>query len=837
MKPARALHRSEAALRVSDLVPSIAIGEFGGLSDVHLLADSTLGYAWELAVPTLESIDEGEAQAETACDMLLRALPEGCSLEFFVSRAVDIEACIASHARTLPMGAAGLVRELADETLQCWRDAAREGFLPADPAFNFWPRAQRVRIFYKSAPSRLLGGGGIASLAAFGHERLDRLLAADLQALAAQFRQQVRQIEQTAADAGLALQSLGADDYLEWIGQLLFPQPRDGAPVRLPAHGLEGPAEAIAQMGDVSELAPGHFVTDVRGVRCWHAAVAMTWQGTVGPGMFAPMTDHEHGVTVCVSYQASSRVKTLFALKAQQHVNRKSTLPFNEVEVEEKDESFIEAQRRMFAGESFGGVRMIVWVHGSSADDLSDRAHRVLSVLDRYLPAEIEHRIGSSLLFSALPGGRSPQTERAQCRTRRLMSADAAALIPIAGCWEGTDPQRSLAFYPSRWGTALHLDPRVCDRNPHFLVVGGSGSGKSFWVHDYLMQLHRLPDVWTCLLSIKPDYDRLARLLGQSIELALDGDHSINPFGGEPSHDNLAMWVAVLNLMLSDGNERFAVDKEAEGLLSQCALDAARMNWDARLHVPVRETLLAHVIERLERTPLGRSLASRLQPYASGPYSRLFNRPKTLDVNSRFVFFNLANVVNYPCAGAVSLCLFSHVNALMVDPRLLARQKVLGLDEGWALMRDRASAELIEKAFRAYRAFNGMAFAVSQLLSDFDTPLGRAVLANTATKLVLPQEQSSLAELPRYLELSEKERALIASLQLRKGRYGEFMVKMQGHPSTVGRVMPDALRYAIATTDATDSARLAAICDECEGNLEKAVRIFAARYPRGRSAR
>jgi conjugal transfer ATP-binding protein TraC len=836
MMPLSRLHRREATLRLPDLIPSIAIGEFGGLAHVHLLADSTLGHAWELAVPTLESIDDGEDRAETACDMLLRALPEGCSLEFFVSRTIDADACAEAHARAQPLAAEGLVQELAEQTQRGWRAAAHDGFLPEEPALNFWPRAQRIRLFYKSAPSRLLGGSGLASLAAFGHARLERRLAVDLQVLAAQFRQQVRQIEQTAAEAGLALEPLDADEYLDWVGHLLFPQPRAACPVTLPSHGLEGPGEAIAQMGEVSELAPGHFVTEVRGVRCWHAAVAMTWQGTVGPGMLAPVTDHEHGVTVCVSYQAASRVKTLFALKAQQHINRKSHLPFNEVEVEEKDESFTEAQRRMFSGESFGGVRLVVWVHGSSAEDLADRAHRVLSVLDRYLPAEIEHRIGSSLLFSALPGGRSPQTERVQCRTRRLMSADAAALVPLAGCWQGTDPQRSLAFYPSRWGTALHLDPRVCDRNPHFLVVGGSGSGKSFWVHDYLMQLHRLPDVWTCLVSIKPDYDRLARLLGQSIELTLDGDHSINPFGGEPTHDNVAMWVAVLGLMLSDGNERFAVDKEAEGLLSQCALDAARLNWDARLANPIRETLLGHVLERLERTPLGRTLAARLQPYATGPYSRLFNRPKTLDVRSRFVFFNLANIVNYPCAGAVSLCLFGHVNAIMVDPGLLGRQKVLGLDEGWALMRDRASAELIEKAFRAYRAFNGMAFAVSQLLSDFDTPLGRAVLANTATKFVLPQEQSSLAELPRYLELSRKERALIASLELRKGRYGEFLVKMQGHPSTVGRVLPDPLRYAIATTDATDSARLAALADECAGDLEAAVRVFATRYPRGRAA-
>jgi conjugal transfer ATP-binding protein TraC len=128
-----------------------------------------------------------------------------------------------------------------------------------------------------------------------------------------------------------------------------------------------------------------------------------------------------------------------------------------------------------------------------------------------------------------------------------------------------------------------------------------------------------------------------------------------------------------------------------------------------------------------------------------------------------------------------------------------------------------------------------MAFAVSQLLSDFDTPVGKAVLANTATKLVLPQEQSSLAELPNYIDLGSKERALIASLEVRKGCFGEFLVKMQGHPSTVGRVIPDPLKYAISTTDAADCAKFNQLLAACSGDYSEAVRQFAEMFPYGRA--
>ncbi len=822
--------------RLVHLIPTMAIGDVAGLRDVHLLRDACLGFAWDVAVPTLESIDDGEQWVEQACDALLRSLQEDCTLEFQIDRGNDIEAVMQQYARRSPAAQGSLSRRLAECVMARWRGARREGFLPEDSSLNFWPRTQQIRLFLKSAPSRLLSGNQLSSLLAFSATRLERKLEEDLHHIGMQFRQQVRQIEQTATEAGLTLEAMTADDYIEWVGSLLFPQRTQTHAPRAAFTGFESPGETIAQFGDIVRVDQGEFVTEVRGERCWHRAVAMAWQGTVGPGMLAPITDHEHGVTVCLSYQASSRVKALFSLKTGQHINRKSALPFNEVEVEEKDESFAEAQRRMFAGENPGGARLVVWVRGGSDDETADRAHRILSVLDRYMPAEIERRIGSSLLFSCLPGGRTTTVDRAQCRSRRMMSADAAAMIPLAGYWQGTDAERSLALYPTRWGTPLFLDPRVCDRNPHFLVVGGSGSGKSFWVHDYLLQLHRLPDVWSCLLSIKPDYERLARLLGQSVTLGLDGEHSINPFAGAPTHENAAIWVAVLGLMLTDGQERLAIDKEVEGLLTECAMSAAHLNWDSRAGRPLRENRLDHIVERLERTPRGRDLVVRLRPYVAGPYSRLFNRASSLDINSSFIFFNLSNVVNLPCAAAVSLCLFGYVNAIMLDPERLGQQKVLGLDEGWALMRDRSSAELVEKAFRAYRSCNGMAFAVSQLLSDFDTPLGRAVLANTATKFILPQEPSSLAELPRYLELSDKERELIASLELRKGRYGEFLVKSQGLPSTVGRVLPDPLKYAIATTDPTDSARLAELQRACGGDLAAAVEVFAQRHPYGRNS-
>ncbi len=817
--------------RLATYVPTRTIQPFAGLPDVHFIADSSLGYGWQMGVPALEAVDDGEAFVADAYDQLLRQLPAGHSIDLYISRGRDVGAYLRSYAQSA--GENEFASAMCHHKMQRWWLAQESGFFPQDPSINFFPRSQSIFLFYKTSPQKELLNNSARSMLAWLWNGAEKRIEQDLREVGAEFRRRVHQIEQTAASAHLHLRRLTADDFVQFAGSLFFPQSKS---THTPSMRLsDDAAEAIGMMGEVSSIQDDCILTDVRGETVCHRAVSMTWPPkVVMPGMFASLVDMETDITVCLSYEAQSRIETMWKLKSAKHLNRKMATPFTEVETDEKESSFRDAESRMFSGENFGGTRFMVWVRGRDEEDAMDRATRVVGHLDTQMPADIENLIGSSVLMRSLPMGRHPAVDRSLARSRRLLSNDAATIAPIGGYWEGTAADESMVMYPSRWGTPLFVDPRVCDTNPHFLVVGGSGSGKTFWVHDLLLQLLRLPEVWVCLISIKPDYERLARLVGKYIEIDLDGGYSINPFGGEPTNDNLSIWVAVLVNMLTESDDRIIIDKEAQGLLSEQALLAAQMNWDARGNRPMRETLLQHIVERLNRSELGRQVAERLQPYHSGAYAKLFNRPRSLEASDRFVFFNLSKVVDYSCASVASLCVFNFVNSVMYDPAKLGVLKLLGLDEGWALMKDEGSAALAQKGFRSYRSLGGLAFAISQLMSDFDTPLGRAILANTPTKIILKQQQSAIKTLTQYLSLQQKEMELVQSLQLRKRQYGEFFVKMEGRPSTVGRVIPDAFSYAISTTDANDNALYQRILMECSGDSIAATNRFADEFPYGK---
>ncbi len=819
-----------ADVRLAEFIPSRRIGTLAELSGVHFLADGSLGFGWQMGVPAAESLDGAEETLANAYDKLLRALSEGYSLDLFIGRDRNVERYIAAY--DIKASEHPLCRELMAQAVSRWRAAQERGFFPDVPEVNFFPRRQTITLFLKSPPQPALTRNSARALFAWIKHGAAHAIDEDIHRVGVDFRRRVAQIAQTAASSGLDLRPLTGNDYIAVVASLLFPQNLQAASIDLTERDAAG--DAVAALGDVPHIGFEGFVTAHRGRRVWHQAVSMMWQpGAVFPGMLGALVNDESDITVCLSYTAKGRNATLLRIKTARHMNEKLTVGFNQIEMDKRAEALDAVQSRMHDGETMGATRLMVWVRGESVDDTADRAVRVIGHLDQHMPADLETTIGSSALLSALPMARSDVADRATSRARRMLSSDVAAMAPLSGYWEGTDPQRSIALYASRWGTPFFLDPRACDTNPHLLVVGGSGSGKTFWVQDFLTQLYCVPDLRVFLLSIKPDYERLARLLGKYVEIQLDGDDAINGFRGAPTYDNLSGWLAILVNMLTDTDPRLVVDKEAQGCLSESALRASRRNWDDARNQPMRETVLGDIVQQLEHTSLGRDLAKRLQPYTRGAYARLFNRPNTVEIDDRFVFFNLSKVVDYPCAGVLSLCVFNFINNIMYDPQHLGSLKVLGLDEGWALMRDDGSAMLVQKAFRAYRSLNGMAFAISQLMSDFDTPMGKAILGNTATKIVLRQDRVALQALPKYVALSEKEHELVSSLNVRKGLFSEFFAKMEGRPSTVARVIPDPLKYAIATTDPADSALYQKLLADCGGDHAMAVGRFAKEFPYG----
>jgi len=488
--------------------------------------------------------------------------------------------------------------------------------------------------------------------------------------------------------------------------------------------------------------------------------------------------------------------------------------------------------------------RLQVHLIEASAEDAENAARVVCTYLQEAdIEAAQEEDIGSSLILrGCLPFTVYEATERKFRRRRRLLSRDFADMHPAGRCWKGIPPSANpcrlgsapIVMYSNPVGETLFLDPSKAERNPHALVVGQSGSGKSFFVHDYILHLWRMPNVRLFLISIKPDYRKLALLLGRYIELTLDSAESLNPFSGAPTLDNQARWVAALSLMITEGRSAQHLCREKEIALQEASLAAATRNWDSGLSRPIRETVLEDICLELERRsgPLGRELAFQLLPYRRGPFRRLFNGQRSLSIEDRFVFFNLSGILQQPCSAAASFCIFSLIDQVMHEPSLRAVPKGLIADEVWALVQDPFAAAILERSLKAYRSLGGFAVPIVQDPRDLDTPAGRVILVNTATKVILPMDRTGQDEISRFVRLNERELELVRNLRLLKRRYSEFFFSVEGIRSAKGLVIPDPLRYAISTTDPADEAELDRLF-QSTGDMLRAVQQFAQDMPYG----
>jgi hypothetical protein len=818
--------------RLRDELPYLCTTRLGEFGPLHVLSDDTLGFAFEMPVPVVDTAPEAEEDVAQGIRAMLHALEPGVQWQWF--------------ARSEPW----VGRELARQTTQGaaprdpfetafrqrWLDAQQDGFFPDDARINFHPRVRRICVAMKSPP---LGTGVLPGPLALLSGALRGTRPSSAAQGAAAFVRCAQGVLAAAGSSGWEPDLLDADGIADWVAGEIFPGRRaDGS---RPHVGAGEVRDAVASLGSLEDMTPGGFRSRARGDDTHHRVVSMLWPPpALAPGLLNEIPLLRPRITVSLTACALAPGKSLAQLKARALVDARSTHRFNQTEMQARADALQEVEHRIFAdGERIFEMRLQVHVMEGDPERAEDAGAQVCKALERHeIEACIERDIGATLLLrGCLPFCTYPRTEARLLRRRRLLTRDCADLHPAGGCWTGTPPLSGGApsvLYASPSGEPLHLDPTRAEKNPHALIVGQSGAGKSFFVHDYLLHLWRSPRVRLFLLSIKPDYRKLALLLGRYVEITLDSDDSLNPFGGGPTLENQGRWLAALRLMLTDGNGAGAPGRDADIALQQAALSAARRNWDAARNAAVRETLLEDICLELERGggAIGRSLAHALGPYRHGPYHRLFNRPRTIGAGERFVFFNFGAILRQPCAALASFCVFQLVDEVMADPDLRAAPKGLVADEAWALVRDPQAASILERSLKAYRSLGGFALPIVQDPRDLDTPAGRVMLVNTATKVLLPLDPAGQADLGRYLRLNERELAIVQQLRLVKRRYGEFFVSFDGMRSARGLLIPDPLRYAVSTTDPADEERIERMYREC-GDMAGALERFAREFPYG----
>ncbi len=511
------------------------------------------------------------------------------------------------------------------------------------------------------------------------------------------------------------------------------------------------------------------------------------------------------------------------------------------VEAIEKKKELDETLTDLFkSGQKIIHARVHFIIRESQEERVEEYAGQIMNILNRLNCEGVkEELIGASLFLTCLPLNFDPYYERFIRRAKRLMASNAADMLPLYGSLKGTKTPTQL--YLNRRGEIVFLDFFDSNINPHGVVIGASGAGKSFFMNDFILQNDRLGSHFF-VLDKGDSYKKLSSILdGQYISFNLNTPVRINPFIHEPTPENLSFLMSLLSQMASGGDERDRLSREEEGLLQKAVLRA----YEQRK--PQQEITLSGVVSVLNdnqfnetfgiNSVMGPTLALRLTPFTQrGPYGGFFDGANEFKINGRFTVFELANLSTYPDLQlAVLLNLMFFMTAFVSSPDMKPKRKYLLIDEAWSLLKVKNTADFITNAFKTFRKYRCSVVAITQELADLTRhETGLAIVANASNKIFLKQESSLIDLLKDRLSLPTGILEALKTIETVKGKYSEAFVITESCTGII-RLIPDPFLYWAANSEPRNNEYLYAKANECNGNLIQAIHLCVKEHPYGLS--
>lgn len=409
-------------------------------------------------------------------------------------------------------------------------------------------------------------------------------------------------------------------------------------------------------------------------------------------------------------------------------------------------------------------------VHGSDPEDLADRVAEVRGLASSLLldvaPVtwrQLQGWITSlPLAFDAL-------------EMRRVFDTDA-----LAASFPFTSPDLPITAGDIGMGVLYGLNlasagvvvwDRWAQSNFNAVILARSGEGKSYLAKlDLLRNLYL--GVEAFVVDPEDEYVRLADAVGGTIIRPGAPGVRINPLdlsaadGADALFRRTLFMQTFVAVLTAGDNAAAALDPLEVPVLDAAVLAAYRAKgitsdprtW--RRPAP----LLADVADALtEIGDAGTTLAARLHPYVAGSFAGLFDGPTTTAPEGHLVVYAIKDLPDElkPVGTLLTLDAIWRKVANTASPDV--RRMVL-VDEAWLMLRAGLGAKFLFRLAKSARKYGAGLTVVTQDAADvLGTEIGRAVVSNAATQVLLRQAPQAIDAVTEAFGLTDGERAFLLS--------------------------------------------------------------------------
>lgn len=537
-------------------------------------------------------------------------------------------------------------------------------------------------------------------------------------------------------------------------------------------------------------------------------------------------------------YEATKNSMMMKAARAQQNAESQMAkyLPY----LQDINEDYKIAQRAFDEGK--GTCSMYHQILLFAEPDQLDRAEQAAKAVWRSERFEIttDTKMQKQAVLSSLPMMFGPLMQKDLKTAQRLSTKtlyNAANMMPIIGEWSGTPPRQGDEFsIPvltlfGRKGQAMTVDIFANPSgNYNGIVVGTSGSGKSFFLNELTFRILATGGrVW--IMDVGRSYEKLCKMLGgQYIEFTDSSNISLNPFSLIKNlDDDMEMLKPLIAQMISpsrpltdyelsqiemhirsiyyDHGAQASISMLAESLKNNCSMGGPNpRSGDEEW----REQMESLTFEERQKfcDPRIRDLGVQLFPFTEdGSYGRFFKGPANIDFRSNFIVLELEELkAKKDLQGVVMLLLMYRITQDMyVSDR--KQQKLVIIDEAWDLMGSGNSGSFIEAGYRRARKYGGAFFTATQSVDDyFKSETAKAAFENADWMFLLRQKAESVERLAmsgKFI-MDDYTKAMLRSVTTRTGAYSEVFMRGGDMPSAIGRLFADPFTSLAASSRASD---------------------------------
>ena len=505
----------------------------------------------------------------------------------------------------------------------------------------------------------------------------------------------------------------------------------------------------------------------------------------------------------------------------------------------EQEEAYGEAQDllRQMATTDLRTFRtaLFVTVRAETPDDLAAAARAVGKALGDAGGTSLDRcQLYQDVVWRAtLPLAHNPAG-----MTYRTVTTNLADTLPFLHHRAGTQGGALIGFsQPGHEVVTLDMYDPALD-NSNLTCLGISGAGKTMFAQSFALKhlaqggrvivLDRSTGHWDDLVSAVP---------GAAVHrVLLDSGFRINPWelprhAREPNQTKLEYLLDLHTLLI--GELQGGVPTLTAG--ERALLEGACRAVYRETRVP-QETHLQDWLTRAEAwegreggDPVRRrqygALAERLAPYVGeGTYAGLLDGPTTVRPDALLEVFNFKGLADRLVPLAM-LPLIEYIWAVIADP---TRPTLVVLDEGWSLLNNPASARFVAEATRTGRHHGIITLNLSQMVTDYEGPLGQAVIDNASVSLLLAQSDHALPRVAEVFHLSDDERAMVGRLRtVKQVRAGAYLHSRRGADSGELALYVTPEEYWLFTSVSAERQLRQAAIREHGGDIWAAVRALA----------